>query len=383
MSPIKVSALPLLVLLMSSGASATMIAPLGFPDLPGLSGERSSVAQGISADGSVVVGYAGAVWPGQASPFTQERAFRWTETGGFEVLPGETAQQVTVAWGVSADGGTVVGSRGFNSSPLVWSGPAPSAPLTESPTPNGRALSASADGSVIVLETSLAGSLGVLRWMPGSAPMTLGPTPEGVTIAQIRGGFISADGSAIAGGLEFGGGLEAFRWTSDGGIAVLGDLPGGERFSEASGISADGATLVGIATDANGRQAMKWDEAAGMVGLGNLPGSTSCSGKAVANGGGVIVGSCDSAAFIWTAEGGMESLLEFLIARAAPGTDHWLNLRSATGISPDGQWIVGYGQNADFQTEAFRINLTPIPLPSAVWLMLSALVVLSGIRRRG
>ena len=104
--------IPLLALLVSSGASATTIMPLGFPDLPGLSGERSSLARGISNDGMVIVGSTGAVWPGQASMFTEERAFRWTEATGFQVLQGATAAHRTQGLGVSGDGGTVVGIGG-------------------------------------------------------------------------------------------------------------------------------------------------------------------------------------------------------------------------------------------------------------------------------
>jgi probable HAF family extracellular repeat protein len=65
-----------------------------------LGGDRS-VARGVSADGSVVVGVAyNAAW--------QQRAFRWTAARGMQDL-GMLGGGWSVAYGVSADGSVVVG----------------------------------------------------------------------------------------------------------------------------------------------------------------------------------------------------------------------------------------------------------------------------------
>jgi len=68
----------------------------------GTLGGRESEAYGVSADGSVVVGWSyNAAW--------QSRAFRWTAAGGMQdlgTLPGGNRSE---AWGVSADGSVVVG----------------------------------------------------------------------------------------------------------------------------------------------------------------------------------------------------------------------------------------------------------------------------------
>jgi probable HAF family extracellular repeat protein len=67
----------------------------------GTLGGRESVAYGVSADGSVVVGVAfNADWQG--------RAFRWTASGGMQDL-GTLGGRESVAYGVSADGSVVVG----------------------------------------------------------------------------------------------------------------------------------------------------------------------------------------------------------------------------------------------------------------------------------
>ena len=45
----------------------------------------------------------------------------------------------------------------------------------------------------------------------------------------------------------------------------LGDLAGGDSFSEAQAISADGLTVVGVSESASGREAFRWMAGEGMV----------------------------------------------------------------------------------------------------------------------
>jgi probable HAF family extracellular repeat protein len=72
----------------------------GMQDL-GTLGGNESFAYGVSADGSVVVGYTdNAVGP---------RAFRWTASGGMQDLGTLPFGNWSVAYGVSADGSVVVG----------------------------------------------------------------------------------------------------------------------------------------------------------------------------------------------------------------------------------------------------------------------------------
>jgi probable HAF family extracellular repeat protein len=52
----------------------------------------------------------------------------------------------------------------------------------------------------------------------------------------------------------------------------LGDLPGGEFHSVAIGVSADGSVIVGPSDSASGYEAFRWTSDGGMVGLGDLPG---------------------------------------------------------------------------------------------------------------
>jgi probable HAF family extracellular repeat protein len=70
-------------------------------DLGSICDTCKSWAEGVSADGSVVVGRAG-------NASNQWRAFRWTANGGMQDL-GSIGGAGSVAYGVSADGSVVVG----------------------------------------------------------------------------------------------------------------------------------------------------------------------------------------------------------------------------------------------------------------------------------
>ena len=73
----------------------------GMTDLGVLSGGSESFAKGVSADGAVVVGYGDST--------AGERAFRWTSAGGMTDLGTLSGGSESYAYGVSADGSVVVG----------------------------------------------------------------------------------------------------------------------------------------------------------------------------------------------------------------------------------------------------------------------------------
>lgn len=140
---------------------------------------------------------------------------------------------------------------------------------------------------------------------------------------------------------------EAFRWTEDsvpGGVMEgLGDLPGGEFYSEATGVSADGAVVVGYGKSASGDEAFIWDETHGMRSLSEVLAGLNL-GKDLED---------------WT-------------------------LNYAWGISADGLTIIGVGINPDGQEEAWRANLAAVPVPGVLLLLGAGLLRLGlhGWRRR-
>ena len=106
----------------------------------------------------------------------------------------------------------------------------------------------------------------------------------------------------------------------------LGDLPGGDFYSQADAVSADGSVVVGQGHSASGYEA-----------------------------------------FRWTSGGGMVNLRDFLVNHGVSNLTGW-TLGGATGVSADGRMIVGYGSNPDGKGEAW---IATVPEPST--LVLAAL----------
>jgi probable HAF family extracellular repeat protein len=170
---------------------------------------------------------------------------------------------------------------------------------------------------------------------------------------------VSADGSVVVGNSD-----GPFRWTAAAGMVGLGDLPGGGTESYASGASADGSVVVGRGSSASGLEAFRWTAASGMVGLGELPGGLFESrANGVSADGSVVVGRSRTddisanEAFVWTQDNGMQSLRDMLIASGVTGLDDW-ELHEASGISADGQWVVGNGINPLGEGEAFLADIS-------------------------
>jgi probable HAF family extracellular repeat protein len=194
---------------------------------------------------------------------------------------------------------------------------------------------------------------------------------------------VSDDGSIVIGSSSSASGIEAFRWTLEGGMIGLGDLTGGGFDSTASAISGDGSTIVGRGLGANGREAFRWTSGGGMVGLGDLVGGGFKSeAGSVSYDGSVIVGfgtavptagnGSGEHAVMWSNAGGPVSIGQggasgvssdgLIIAGANPSGDafRWTAGTGMVGIgnsremffatesiSPDGSVIVGWRGSVD------------------------------------
>jgi probable HAF family extracellular repeat protein len=259
------------------GSAVTNAAEPFFTGLGHLPGGEFSEANGVSADGSIVVGR------GSSTPGWQ--AFRWTQGDGIVGLgdmPGGVYD--SRANDVSADGSVVVGRSMISyldprrgkppgSEALRWTQAGGMVGLGD--LPGGLfysdALDISADGSVVVGQgSSTPGYLynEAFRWTQVGGIVGLGYLPGG---SASRAFAVSADGSVIAGVAYTAAGSEAFRWTEVEGMVGLGDLPGGNLSGWAFGISADGAVIIGRGSSASGLEAFRWTQAGGMDGLGDLP----------------------------------------------------------------------------------------------------------------
>ena len=281
---------------------------VGLGDLPG--GGRLSHANGVSADGTVIVGF--------SKSSRANEAFQWTQSGGMVGL-------------------------GFMSSSIFLS-------VGNGISGHGRLLVGSSFSSV---------GTQAFRWSLAGGMEGLGDVAGGGTESEAR--DASADGSVVVGRGRSALGKEAFRWTRAGGMEGLGDLPGGIFRSEANAISADGSVIVGFSnsenTIANQGEAFRWTAAEGMVALGVLPGPLFHSQATDVSGdGSVIVGTSTSAGqtstpFIWTESEGMRKVYDVLSELGVDLTG-W-SLENVRGISSDGRTLVGWGKNPDGRPEAW------------------------------
>jgi probable HAF family extracellular repeat protein len=303
------------------------------PTNPNVSGSATGVTGGSAgmqarhafgstrADNETVVGYI------DRGDFTTFHAFRWTLAGGLTDLgtldPANNATRTSMATGVSADASVVVGfsqvGAGSTQHAFRWT----SAGMVDlgvpaGPTRDSRATGVNAAGDVIVGDATF------------------------------------ADGSSFTG---FRNG--AFRWTPAG-FQNLGALEPG-FFSIATAVSSDGNTIVGQGgvqivvggSSTNGSRAFRWTSTGGMQAIGPLPGHTHAVATAVSDNGKVVVGISSAGplsynpvlnygqgtAFIWTASAGLKDLRQAMIALGFSMTG--VSLLTATGITEDGQYIVG------------------------------------------
>ena len=284
-------------------------------DLGVLAGGTYSVANGVSGDGSVVVGF------GDLN--RSRRAFRWDAAGGMVSLGGFTGGRVSYAYGASADGSVVVGdgssTNGYRA--FRWDaagGMVSLGVLTGGSSSFGKGVSG--DGSVVVGygDESTNGSR-AFRWDAAGGMVSLGVFAGG---SYSYGNGVSDDGSVVVGSGDLSNNRRAFRWDAAGGMVDLGVLTGGS-FSDAFGVSGDGSVAVGYSSSTNGNRAFRWDAAGGMVSLGVLAGGSSSQATGVSDDGSVVVGYGDATngnrAFIW--RGAMLDLVNTQVAIGQSASD--------------------------------------------------------------
>jgi probable HAF family extracellular repeat protein len=329
-----------------------------------------SVATGVSANGTVVVGYSNAT--------NGLQAFRWTaETGlvGLGELPG--GAYASFASAVSADGATVVGGSSVAAGDQAFRWTHGTGMIGLGDLPGGSffsyATGVSGDGKVVAgySVSALSGTRSeAFRWTTTNGMSALGDLGGGAFNSRAWG--ISADGSTIIGestSANSGNNLEAFRWTAAAGMVGLGDLPGGTFHSIAYATSADGSVITGYSLPSSGvHEAFRWTSATGMQPLGFLPCDTFSIARAVSGNGSVIVGDPQlirgGCAFVWDSQHGMRDFQQVLTRDYGLDLTGW-RLDSPSAVSHDGTVIVGYGINPAGNTEAWVADLSPSRLEFA------------------
>lgn len=236
---------------------------LGF--LPNL---NMSWVTGASSDGSVIVGWCGYH---TASPYFSDpednRAFRWTTSAGMQDLGVVAAGTTSMAHGISGDGSTIVGEyaasaglRGF-----TWTS---GGGLVDMGVPSGvsesQAFAASGDASYVTGTMHLTGgAYRAFRWTSGGGFQDLG-VGGGESSFGVH---ISKDGSTVVGSVRYTSGhLKAMRWTSSG-LGTLGTLSN-KSDSESKATSDDGSVVVGTSySSSSDHLAFIWTSGLGIVDL--------------------------------------------------------------------------------------------------------------------
>lgn len=292
----------------------------GLGDLAG--GSFSSEAFSVSVGGKVV---------GSSSSNNGIAAFIWDETNGMQGLDGTEGFDFSRARAISSDGQTIVGSRQIDENlpnAFIWNETNGMQGLSdlEGGSDFSRALGVSANGAIVVGASSSEASghdaTEAVIWDASSLSLQqLGDLADGVF--NSRAFDSSADGTTVVGYGSSSDGTEAFIWDADNGMRGLGDLAGGVFNSKASGVSADGTTIVGYGSSSD-----------------------------------------DTEAFIWDADNGMRALRSVLVEDfdLTAVLEGW-TLNEASGISDDGQTIVGYGTK-DGKREAWIVRLNGQTAPA-------------------
>lgn len=371
-----------LVSIIGSSASSSWAVPSFYP--------LSMSPSAVSADGLVVVGSSG-------PPQGAQQAFRWTaEEGmvGLGVLSPGVPLASYVPVGVSGDGSTVVGSG------WKWTAATGMAGLSSLPgSTHAYVYGISSDGSVVLGGASVLNSTGIAlrvpcRWTRIGIQAIPG-VPQGLSAhAQAA----SADGAVIVGSMYTPGARqqppeqsEAYRYADNTGMVGLGDIPGGDFYSEAQAVSADGQVIVGISMTDNYTEPFRWTAEGSMVSLGRLPHNTFMAQQIAVNAdGSVIVGWAITntthtyppepgvtllSGFIWDQEHGMRDFKQELVDDFGFDLSGW-GFLAPTGISADGRTIVGTGHGPEGQSGWVLV----IPEPETLALGLVMMIVAS--RRR-
>jgi probable HAF family extracellular repeat protein len=337
-------------------AQCTTANPCASPptDLGTLAGGNFSLANGVNADGTVVVGGS------DGAGFFSSHAFRWTSATGMADLGVLAGGGFSLARGTNSDGTVVVGysdvAGGIHA--FRWTS---ATGMTDLGTFGGNysfALGTNNDGSVVVGYAYLPSSaVHAFRWTSPTGMVDLG-TLGGTNSFAVG---TSGDGLVVVGGSEvtIGNNIQhAFRWTSAG-MVDLGTLGGSGFFTTAQSTNADGSVVVGYGQVSSTfhYHAFRWTGATGLVDIGSLGGDVIQT--ATNSDGSVVVGTSTGVgipyhAFRWTSATGMRDL-NTLLANAGVNMTG-ITLSYGWAVSGNGQFIVGNGDFPGAPNHAYIVR---------------------------
>ncbi|HCY77720.1 MAG TPA: hypothetical protein DHV28_17550 [Ignavibacteriales bacterium] len=286
----------------------------------GTLGGNQSEAFGVSDDGKIVVGYA------RDSTFDNV-AFRWTMNNGMQNL-GTLGGIGSEASEISADGSTIVGFASDSNQvykAFKWTEAEGMQDIGAGDY--SKATSVSSDGTYITVNINQ----NAFRWSESGMINlgTLGGSSSGASAISHQGNIITGY-SYTASNDPY-----AFRWTEGAGMMNIGTY-----YSFARGISGDGRTITGSETGSAGlHRAFKWNVPNEFH--MNIAGNFS-QGSDASYDGKYIVGDGGNGAFRLSDEYGLEFFNFTFSHLLSQGSEFY----SATAVSSNGRFVVGYGKNA-------------------------------------
>jgi len=311
---------------------------------------------GVANDGTVV---------GDAMDGNNDNiAFVWSSSGGIVNIDttGQGVNSYSQAFGISPDGGTVVGAAvfgnaGSNQNAFIWThggGMVNIDTTGQGANSLSYANAVSPNGSVVVGQAFFGTGIyqTAFRWTQATGMVDIDNTGEGIHSASAAYG-VSADGSIVVGGAKFANASSswnAFIWTQGTGMVNIDTTgQGANSNSDAFAVSADGSTVAGAAVFGNAGNQMNafvWKQSTGMVNIDTSGAGTNSSSVAygISGDGRVIVGNAtfdgvNQTAFRWTQAKGMQNLGALLSNAGVNMTN--ITLNGAYAVSPNGTLITG------------------------------------------
>lgn len=271
------------------------------------------------------------------------RAARWSDSSGFTQLGliNQVGQATSIAYGISGDGSTVVGSSSSTAGmrAFAWTSGGGMVNLgylagSGSGGSSSVANDASQNGSVVVGTSGSGATSRAFKWTSAAQMVAIGGAGTGANA-------VTADGSMAVG---FGSsGTEGMIFINSGSTSV-GDLPGGNAACELLDVTPDGSLAVGYGTAPAGTEAVIWDATHGLRPLSqilsdagmNLSFIRLLEVSSISDDGDVLVGNCVS--FAGKQQGWVLSGLKDLLAGDTPSDVRYpvpvsLTVSVANGLS--------------------------------------------------
>jgi uncharacterized membrane protein len=313
----------------------------GQPQLINLSvttGDTSFTPTALSSDGRVVVG---TVMTTQG-----QRAARWSQTDGLQVIGVLSGGAFSRASSTSGDGSVVVGSssssdgfRGF-----IWTLEAGIESLGVLEGDSGSvALDISRDGTTVVGQSSSLNSSKAFVWRRQVGMLAL---PSLFENAWAFATAVSADGSVIVGsneGLDL---YQSFRWTEATGANPV-PQPEGAYWSSAVAISDDGFTVASWSFQPIAPSV--WNQVTGPRRIGQGPTSGfSLVPLGMTGSGDIVVGRYESvlgdAGFVWSARTCTMELNEFLHSNGVSNSNVFAQVPISISADGTSMTFVGFSE---------------------------------------